>query len=98
MLLLSLKNAYQSFLLESEDSGEVWKLFCGLQNKLPKALLFNGANHERFELPITSSLQTIRLLRFYSICRKKQNKTKQKTTITNQNKKQNKGKNELINE
>ena len=26
------------------------KTFCGLQNKLPKALLFNEVNHERFEL------------------------------------------------
>ena len=44
MLLLSLKNGWQPVLFESEDSGEVWKLFCGLQNKLPKALLFNEAN------------------------------------------------------
>ena len=50
MLLLSLKNGWQPLLFESKDSGEVWKLFCGLQNKLPKALLFNEVNHERFEL------------------------------------------------
>ena len=50
MLLLSLKNDWQPLLFESEDSGEVWKRFCGLQNKLPKALLFNEANYKRFEL------------------------------------------------
>ena len=50
MLLLSLENGWQPLLFESEDSGEVWKLFCELQNKLPKALVFNEANHERFEL------------------------------------------------
>ena len=50
MLLLSLKNGWQPLLFELEDSGEVWKLFCGLQNKLPKVLLFNEANHKRFEL------------------------------------------------
>ena len=46
MSLLSLKYAWQPLLFESEDSGEVWKLFCGLQNKMPKTLLFNEANHE----------------------------------------------------
>ena len=50
MLLLILKNGWKPLLFESEDSGEVWKLFCGLQNKLPKALLINEANHDRFEL------------------------------------------------
>ena len=50
MLLLGLKNGWQPPLFESEDSGEVWKLFCGLQNKLLKALLFDEAYHERFEL------------------------------------------------
>ena len=28
----------------------MWKLFCELQNKLPKALWFNEANYERIEL------------------------------------------------
>ena len=50
MLLFSLKNGWQPLLFESEDFGEVWKLFCGFQNKLPKALLFNETNQERFEL------------------------------------------------
>ena len=40
MPLLSLKNDRQPLLFESEDPGEVWQLFCELQNKLPKALLF----------------------------------------------------------
>ena len=40
MALLSLKNDRQPLLFESEDPGEVWKLFCELQNKLPNALLF----------------------------------------------------------
>ena len=35
---------------ESEDPREVWKLFCELQNILPKALWFNEANYERNEL------------------------------------------------
>ena len=47
---LSLKNGWQPLLFESEDSADVWKLFGGLHNKLQKALLFNLANHERFEL------------------------------------------------
>ena len=34
MPLLSLKNDRQPLLLESEDPGEMLKLFCGLQNKL----------------------------------------------------------------
>ena len=33
-----------------KDTGEVWKLFGGLQNKLRKALLFNEENHVRNEL------------------------------------------------
>ena len=40
MPLLSLKNDRYPLLFESEDPGEVWKLFCELQSKLPKALLF----------------------------------------------------------
>ena len=40
MPLLSLKNDRLPLLFESEDPGEVWKLFCELQNILPKALLF----------------------------------------------------------
>ena len=50
MILLSWKNGWQPLLFESGDSGELRKPFCGLQNKIPKALLFNEANHERFEL------------------------------------------------
>ena len=37
----------------------MWKLFSGLQNKLPKALLFNEANQERFELTQCIALQII---------------------------------------
>ena len=49
MPLLSLKNDQKPLLFESEDPGEMWKLFCELQNKLPNALLFitkdlNSAN------------------------------------------------------
>ena len=44
MPLLSLKNDLP-LLFESEDPREVWKLFCGLQDKSRKALLFNEANH-----------------------------------------------------
>ena len=40
MPLLSLRNGRYPLLFESEDLGEVWKLFCELQNILPKALLF----------------------------------------------------------
>ena len=40
MPLLSLKNGRLPLLFESEDPEEVWKLFCELQNILPKALLF----------------------------------------------------------
>ena len=36
MPLLSLKNDRLPLLFESEDPGEVWKLFCELQNILPK--------------------------------------------------------------
>ena len=74
MLLLSLKNGWQPLLLESEDSGEVWNLFCGLPNKLPKPLLFNKANHERFELShcqaLTSLLQEMvrRIEVFLFVC------------------------------
>ena len=50
MLLLSLKNACQRLFVELDDSGDVQKLFCELQKKLPKALLLNEANHEKFKL------------------------------------------------
>ena len=40
MPLLSLKNDRLPLLFESEDPWEMWKLFCELQNKLLKALLF----------------------------------------------------------
>ena len=50
MPLLSLKNDWQLLLFEPGDSGEVWKLFCELQSKLRKALLFNEAIHVRNEL------------------------------------------------
>ena len=43
---------------ESEDPGDVWKLFCGLQNKLQKVLfLFNETNRDRNESnPVAASL------------------------------------------
>ena len=50
MPLFSLKNDRQVLLFESEGPGEVWKLLCKLQNKLPKALWFNEANYEWNEL------------------------------------------------
>ena len=51
MPLLSLKNDWQPLLFKSEDPREVWKLFCGLQNKLRKALLFKvGVNHGIFNV------------------------------------------------
>ena len=40
MPLLSLKNDRLPLLFESEDPKEVWKLFCELENILPKPLLF----------------------------------------------------------
>ena len=40
MPLLSLKNDRLPLLFELEDPGKVRKLFCELQNILPKALLF----------------------------------------------------------
>ena len=62
MPLLSLKNNWQPLLFETEDPGEMWKLFCGLQNKLRQALLFNEANEVqniRIELinPMYSALR-----------------------------------------
>ena len=47
MPLLSLKNDRFPLLFESEDPGEVWKLFCELQNKLPKNFVIH---YEGFEL------------------------------------------------
>ena len=42
MPLLSLKNDRLPLLFESEDPEEEWKLFCELQNTLPKALFYEG--------------------------------------------------------
>ena len=71
MPLLSLKNGRWPLLFESEDLGEVWKLFSRLQNKLPKALLFNEANHERFELTQYIVVEVFvilpRMLYFFSV-------------------------------
>ena len=67
MPLLNLKNDQSPLLFESEDPAEVWKLFCELQNKLPKALWFNEANYERNELMVwKNELQFLSRLNYSS--------------------------------
>ena len=44
-------NEFEEWLTASIRVGEVWKLFCGLQNKLRKALLFITKQFERTQCP-----------------------------------------------
>ena len=48
--IVDLKKDWEPLLFESEDPEDVWKLFCGLENKLRKSLLFNEVTHDRNEI------------------------------------------------
>ena len=65
---------------QSEDPGEVWKLFCELpQNKLPKALLFITKDLNSANVFVKTLLKDFFIWYFYLMLAKREQKCLKKT-------------------